>query len=404
MLGKNPKEKFLGISHTGDMAQDIGQRVRDTIASEEYAQLYPGIRLRQDSRAKRKWHTNHGGLYNAAGIGMAITGKRANIALVDDPVPGREEAQSALWVKKFRQWWTSNFYTRINPGGAIIVIMQRWEVDDPVGWLLDREKTRERTDKWTIVNMPALANEHGDADDNGKHPLWPERYTLDVTLGIKDNIDSREWASQWQQKPEMAGGTIFKREWFKFWSYQDGGQYATRRLPDFPDDSAQSWDMTFKETKSGSFVCGQVWLRKGADVFLIYQTREQMDFVRTLESFRNMTGLFPQVVGKLVENKANGPAVIASLKHEIGGIIPIEPEGSKVSRAYSVQPMFKAGNVYIPLPTMQGFGWVEDYIAEMTNFNGAGNQRNDQVDCTTQVINYWKPRKKGILDAIANLR
>lgn len=403
VLGRSPRQKFLGISNTSDMAQDIGQRVRDSIATDEFAQLFPGIRLRQDTRSKRRWHTNAGGIYNAAGVNTTITGKRANFAMIDDPVPGREEAESVLWNKKFHRWYTSNFYSRLNPGAAIVVIMQRWDEGDPVGWLLDRAKINERTDKWHVVNLPILMNEHGEADDEGEHTLWPENYTLDVVKAIQGNTDTREWASQYQQQPEKAGGTIYKREWFRFWSTQDGGHYATRRLPDFPDDMAQSWDMAFKKTASSSYVCGQAWLRKGADVFLLHQIRDHLDFTESLDAVRDMTGMFPQIRGKLVEDKANGPAVISSLKSEIGGIIPIKPEGSKVSRAYATQPMFKAGNVYIPLPTMKGFDWVEDYISEMTKFNGAENQRNDQVDCTTQVINHWKPRKKGILDAIEGL-
>jgi predicted phage terminase large subunit-like protein len=403
-LGRNPQKKILGVSNTSDLAGDIGQRVRDTIASEEYQTLFPGIRLRQDTKAKRRWHTNARGQYNGAGVNTAILGKRCNLAVIDDPVPGVEEAESVLWNQKFHRWWTGNLLSRLDPGAAIVVIMQRLTEDDPVGWLLENQKVKENPNKWKVINLPILMNEKSEADDNGEFTLWPEQYTLDIVKDIQNTRDTRTWSAQYQQQPEKSGGTIFKRDWFRFWSHVDGGPHATRRLPDFPDDLAQSWDMAFKDTATSSFVCGQAWLKKGANVFLIGQTRDKLDFTQSVDAVRDMTTKYPQIIGKLIEDKANGPAVIASLKNEINGIIPISPVGSKTSRAYAIQPMVKAGNVFLPLPTMPGYEWVEDYIKEMVRFTGAGNQRNDQVDCTTQVINHWNPRKTTILDVIQNLR
>lgn len=403
-LGHNPKEKIISISATANLAQDFGQAVRDTVASREYQMLFPGIRLSPDTRAKLKWNTNSGGMYNAAGVGGSIVGKRATLGLLDDPVPGREEACSETWNRNFRTWWGSSFYPRLIPGAPIIILMQRWEEDDPVGWLLAMEGRKKHADKWHVVNLPALANERGEADDEGLFPLWPERYTREALLQIRDNVnyeDARNWESQWQQHPAAAGGTIFKREWFRYWGVKEGGPYSCRLLPEYPDDMLQSWDMAFKDKKSNSFVCGGVWLKEGANVYLVANDREHYDFVATIEAVRNMSERFPQILTKLIENKANGPAVISSLQGELGGIIPIEPEGSKVSRAYSIQPLLKSGNVFIPDPTMPGFDWVEKYITEMVRFRGGSNEKNDQVDMTTQALNYWKPRRKSILDAFS---
>lgn len=405
-LGRNPKEKIISVSHTAGLAQDFGQAVRDTVGSREYQTLFPGIRLSPDTRAKLKWNTNAGGLYNAAGVGGAIAGKRATLAIVDDPVPSREAACSEVWNRTFRTWWGSSFYPRLVPGSPIVFIMQRWERDDPVGWLLDQQGKKKHADKWHVVNLPALANEKGEPDDEGQFPLWPERYPRESLLQIRDNVnyeDARNWESQWQQNPMAAGGTIFKREWLRFWGKIDGGPLRCKRLPEYADDMLQSWDMAFKDKATSSYVCGGVWIREGADVYLVHRIREHLDFVGSVEAVQQMTATFPEVTTKLVEDKANGPAVIASLKHEIGGIIPISPEGSKASRAYSVQPLMKAGNVYIPDPTMPGFEWVEAYIAELVKFTGGNNERNDQVDMTTQAINYWKPRRKGVLEAFAEL-
>ena len=401
-LGQNPHEKIISVSHTAGLAQDFGQAVRDIVASPEYRTLFPNIRLSPDTRAKLKWNTNGGGLYNAAGVGGSIAGKRATLAVVDDPVPDRAAACSEVWNRGFRTWWGSSLYPRLIPGAAIVFIMQRWEKEDPVGWLLSQQQLKKHSDKWHVVNLPALANEKGEPDDEGQFPLWPERYTRDALLQIRDNVnweDARNWESQWQQQPSSAGGTIFKREWFRFWGRMDGGPLRCRRLPEYPDDSLQSWDMAFKDNASSSYVCGGVLLRHGANVYLIHLVREHLDFVKSVEAVRAMSGRFEEVTTKLIEDKANGPAVVSSLQDEIGGIIPISPEGSKASRAYSIQPLLKAGNFFIPDPTMPGFEWVERYIAEMVRFTGGKSEKNDQVDMTTQAVNYWKPRRKSILDA-----
>lgn len=364
-MGRNPDKYLIQATYGQELADDFGRKVRDQLRDPLHRKMFPGCELRDDSQAVRRFHTAAGGTYFAVGVGGPITGRGAHLLLIDDPIRNQEDAESETFRRKLKDWYGSTAYTRLMPGGAVVVIQTRWHEDDLAGWLL-REHEHEG---WEVVSLPAI-NEAGEA-------LWPEAYPVERLQGIKRAVGSRVWEALYQQRPSPADGGLIKRGWWKFY----------REAPGNFDEIIQSWDATFKDTQKSDFVVGQVWGRKGADRYLIDQTRGRMNFPATLAAIRTMSAKWPQAAVKLIEDKANGPAIIATLKGEISGLIPFEPQGSKEARASAISPQIEAGNVYLPDPTYLEAGdrsWVHDFIEEAAAFpNGA---HDDQVDAMTQAL------------------
>lgn len=203
-LGKDPKRQLIAASYNSDLANDFGRSVRNIVAEPEFGQVFPGVSLAPDSQAANRMNTNHGGAYVAAGVGTAVTGRGAHIALIDDPFKDREEADSERRRDLVWDWYRSTLYTRLMPGGAIVLIQTRWHEDDLAGRLLEQEK-----DQWEVLELPAIG-ENYDA-------LWPEWYPRDVLDRIQATIGAREWSALYQQRPQPDEGTFFKREWFGEW-------------------------------------------------------------------------------------------------------------------------------------------------------------------------------------------
>ena len=203
-LGRNPRRQIIAASYNSDLANDFGRNVRNIVAEPEFGQVFPGVALATDSAAANRMNTNHGGAYVAAGVGTAVTGRGANIALIDDPFKDREEADSERRRELVWDWYRSTLYTRLMPGGAIVLIQTRWHEDDLAGRLLDQER-----DQWEVLELPAI-NTQGKA-------LWPEWYDETALARIKATIGPREWSALYQQQPQPDEGTFFKREWFKNW-------------------------------------------------------------------------------------------------------------------------------------------------------------------------------------------
>ena len=203
-LGKDPKRQLIAASYNSDLANDFGRSVRNIVAEPEFGEVFPSVSLAPDSQAANRMNTNHGGAYVAAGVGTAVTGRGAHIALIDDPFKDREEADSERRRDLVWDWYRSTLYTRLMPGGAIVLIQTRWHEDDLAGRLLEQEK-----DQWEVLELPAIG-EHYDA-------LWPEWYPRDVLDRIQSTIGPREWSALYQQRPQPDEGTFFKREWFKTW-------------------------------------------------------------------------------------------------------------------------------------------------------------------------------------------
>lgn len=203
-LGRNPKRQIIAASYNSDLANDFGRNVRNIIAEPEFQQVFNGVTLAPDSQAANRMNTNKGGTYVAAGVGTAVTGRGADIALIDDPFKDREEADSERRRETVWDWYRSTLYTRLMPGGAIVLIQTRWHEDDLAGRLLEQERGQ-----WDVLELPALHPDRG--------ALWPEWYDETALLRIKETIGPREWSALYQQQPQPDEGTFFQRDWFKTW-------------------------------------------------------------------------------------------------------------------------------------------------------------------------------------------
>jgi predicted phage terminase large subunit-like protein len=203
-LGRNPHMQIIAASYNSDLANDFGRNVRNIVAEPEFGEVFPGVTLAPDSQAANRMNTNKGGAYVAAGVGTAVTGRGAHIALIDDPFKDREEADSERRRDVVWDWYRSTLFTRLMPGGRIVLIQTRWHEEDLAGRLLEQEG-----DQWEVLELPALTD---------KGALWPEWYDVSVLERIRDTIGPREWSALYQQRPQPDEGTFFQRAWFKPWS------------------------------------------------------------------------------------------------------------------------------------------------------------------------------------------
>ncbi len=398
-FGRYPDLSMISTSYSADLASRMNRDVQRVLESEAYKKLFPkttlyGKNIRTISGA---WQRNsdlfeivgYQGSYRSAGVGGGVTGMGGNCLVVDDPLRSRADADSSTIREKLWDWYTSTLYTRAMPGGGILLIQTRWHMDDLAGRLLEADRTGEG-DKWRIVNFPAIATKDEEYRKAGE-ALHPERYPLDQLLSIKAALGSRDWEALYQQNPVPDGGAIFRKEWIQ--------HYLPKDLPAKFDKVLISWDMAFKDNEDSDYVVGQVWGRKSAQYFLLDQMRGRMGFTATLEAFKRLADKWPQATEKLVEDKANGPAVIDSLKRYVSGIIPINPDGSKSARAHAITPLFEAHNVF--LPDVSIAPWVRDYEAELLQFPASAH--DDQVDATTQALRRLMTRP-GMNFNAANLR
>lgn len=365
-LGRNPDKRLICSSYSFPLARRFSRQVRENILSDRFGQVFPQCTLKSDVRAVDAWETTMGGGLISVGVGGSITGMGGDLIDIDDPIKNQEQAESAVYREKVKDWYRSTLYTRLEKGGRVIITLTRWHEDDLAGWLL--EEMSQGGDQWDILSLPAVAEENEEYRQEGQ-ALWPEKYNQESLCKMEKAVGSRVWNALYQQRPAPDSGDIFKREWWQF--------YDTAPVC---DNYFQSWDMTFKDTDGSDFVVGQVWGVKGANRYLIDQIRGRMDFVSTVRAVEGLSAQYPQATAKYVEDKANGTAVISMLKSKIVGLIPVEPRGSKISRAYAVSPLIEAGNVWLK----RGASYTGELIEECTSFpNGA---HDDQVDAMTQAL------------------
>lgn len=224
-LGRKPSRQIIAASYNSDLANDFGRNVRNLVAEPEFRQVFPEVSLAPDSQAANRMNTNHGGAYVAAGVGTAVTGRGADILLIDDPFKDREEADSERRRDTVDNWYRSTAYTRLMPGGSVVLIQTRWHEDDLAGRLLEREGRKEDGGQWEVLELAAIGT-NGDA-------LWPEWYPLPALERIRNTIGPREWSALYQQRPQPDEGTFFQREWFSEWEAGPNGRPAShgRAIP-----------------------------------------------------------------------------------------------------------------------------------------------------------------------------
>lgn len=378
-LGRHPDRRVILSSHTSTLALRFSMRARNDFA--QYAPEVWGIGVDRDAAAMYRWDVENpdrrsgeppGGLL-ASGIGGPITGHGAHLAIIDDPFKGAEDANSVVQRDSVWDWYRFVLRTRLMPDAAIVLVCTRWHEDDLAGRLLQASRDDPEADQWEVLSLPAIAET--DNDPLGRQigeALWPEMYDEAALAATKASVGSYVWAALYQQRPSPMEGGLLRREWWRYY----------RKAPSDLTDYMISWDMTFKDSKTSNYVVGQVWGRRAADKYLLDQVRGRMDFPTTVQAVRNLCAKWPQAHTVLVEDKANGPAVISTLKSSISGLIAVNPEGGKEARAAAVSPSIEAGNVYIPDPSIAA--WVGDFVEECAAFpNGA---HDDQVDTMTQAL------------------
>lgn len=359
LLGKHPDKSVIFTTYAQEVASDFGRKVRNLMSDDVYQRIF-NVSLSEDSTAAHRFNTNKGGSFYAVGVNGPLTSRGMDVGIIDDPVKNREEADSILIQRKTIDWYKSTYYTRLTNVGALILIQTRWHENDLAGYLLRQPGSAE----WDVLDLPAISPK-GTA-------LWPERFNIDQLNAIKQAIGSSEFSALYQQKPSAQEGNIIKRQWIKHW----------KQLPARFDMFVQSWDLSFKGDQDSDYVVGQYWGLVGGERYLIDQVRAQMDFPATLQAVRAFYYKHKKVYQVLVENKANGAATISTLKREIPGVTPYEPEVSKEQRLKAVSPQFEAGNIWLPDPAVAP--WVNDYVEELVGFPKQAH--DDQVDATTQVL------------------
>lgn len=368
-LGTHPDKRIILASYEADFAATWGRKARDLL--EEHGQALWGVTVSKASSAASRWDIEgrDGGMATA-GVRGPITGKGANVALIDDPVKNDQEAMSQTYRDAAWDWYRATFSTRLQDDGAIILVMTRWDEDDLAGRL--RKAASEGGDQWEILNLPALAEEGDVLGRTIGEPLCPELFGKAMLEATRTRIGTYWWNALYQQRPAPIEGGMLKRGWWRFY----------RERPWSFDEVLQSWDMTFKDSAGTDYVVGQVWGRRQADRYLLDQIRARMDFPTTVTAVKSLTAKWPQATVNLIEDKANGPAVISTLKHQIAGIIAVEPQGSKVARVSAVSPQIEAGNVYLPDPSLAP--WIHDFIEECAAFPSGAY--DDQVDAMSQAL------------------
>jgi predicted phage terminase large subunit-like protein len=359
------------------MAQDV----RRNLADDRHKKLFPDIGVKSKFAVNRIGEfSNHNGdgAYVGVGVGSGLTGRPVDIGIIDDPVKNEKEALSPTVKEGHWNWYQSVFTTRLSENSGQIIMATSWAEDDLPGKVQAQFAGDPRL---TVLKFPAI-NEPGEVGFNDRLPrgaLAPELKSMAFLLEVKSLFSDYWWAAMYQQNPRPLGGNVFKEDGIRY--------YFPKDLPEKFDKVIASWDCTFKDTDGTDYVVGQVWGKKGANSYLLAQKRARMSFTRTVNEVKSLRDEWPQIREILIEDKANGPAVIDTLKATVHGIIPIEPDGSKLARAHAVTSYWEAGNVWVPHPDIAP--WVKDLINELTTFPAAAN--DDQVDATSQALRRLYP-------------
>jgi predicted phage terminase large subunit-like protein len=375
---RNPEKRFIKISYADTLSRKHNVLTRDIICSPWFRKNWGEVfALKDDVNRQNEFKNTKNGFMFSTSVGGSLTGEGGDVIIIDDPQDpdaANSEAERNSTVAFFR----NKLLTRLNDPqkGAIIIIMQRLHENDLTGHILTEGLNYEHlclpalAPERTIVNFPVsgkkIIREEGDM-------LNPKRFNKEVLDDLKRSMGSVQFAGQFQQTPVPDEGIIFKREWLN------------KRYRELPAGAQiiQSWDLPFKNSEASAKCAGIVMARKGAELFFVDCVNDKMSFTDSVAAIKSLTAKHPRARAKVVEDKANGPAIISFLQKDIPGMIPFNPKGSKEDRALSVAPYFEAGNVYFP----DGAHWVSDLTTDLRSFpNG---RFKDTVDATVQAILYF---------------
>ena len=414
ILRRHPEWKIMMASYDGGLTTGWARQQRTLI--EDRPDL--GIALERDGGAGGKWQTVEKGGMFATGVGGAMTGRGAKVMLIDDPIADFVSAHSLRIRDNLWNWWLSVAQTRLEPPSLVIVVMTRWHEDDFVGRLLSKEYEGDPAE-WEEIVLPAIADRGKDAlgrpmDPLGREegqPLYSPLPSLDDEdeeaaikrwNKVKVDVGSYTFASMYQQRPAPQKGAIFDAGWWRFWTSDPARATEDGRIV-FLDPGGlvgaqwlDSWDTAFKASEDSSWVVGQRWAKQGPNRYLIAQKRGRWSFTKTLKEIERWgqkdshdDSPYGKLVHKsLIEEKANGAAIINVLREKFSGIKPINPRTSKEARARAITPEVESGHVYLPHPLDPGNEWVTDLLSELRNFPHDTN--DDQVDSLTQALEEYR--------------
>lgn len=376
-LGKNPGHQVIAATYAQGLADDFGRKVRNLVSSDQHRFMFPDCKLSDDSQAANRFHLASRGAYFAVGAGGPITGRGADLLLIDDPIKGREDAESETMRQRLKDWYTSVARTRLMPGGAIVVIQTRWHMDDLAGWLL----AEHEHEGWEVLNLPAIAEPLDPLGRTEGAPLWPEAYPADELAVIRKSVGSRDWAALYQQRPSAAEGAIFKRE---HWRYYHPTENEPRALVSALKcfQVVQAWDTAFKTKEANDYsVCATIGITESRYYLLdVWRDRAEFpDLKRAVSAQAAKWG----ATSVLIEDTAAGQSLIQELHRNTRlPLIPVKADRDKVSRANAITPTHEAGLVYLP----EGAHWLSDFVDELAAFPSAPH--DDQVDAFVHALTW----------------
>jgi len=367
-LGKFPHKKVIQTSHTAELAVGFGRKVRNLVDQEVYEDIFPGVGLQSDSKAAGRWDTNKGGNYFAIGVGGAVTGKGADLLIIDDPHSEQEaalaEVNPEIYDKTY-EWYTSGPRQRLQPGGAIVVVMTRWSLKDLTGRVL-KSAAQRNGDDWEVIEFPAILP--------SDKPLWPEFWSMEELAALREELPNGKWMAQYQQQPTSETSAIIKRDWWREWE-QDH--------PPFCEYTLMAWDTAFEKSQRADYSALTTWGvfyhpdESGIDqanIILLNAYRERMEFPRlkqiAIEQYQDW-----QPDGIIIEKKASGAPLIYEMR-AMG--IPVQEftptkGNDKISRLNAVADIFASGRVWAPATR-----WAEEVIDEVAAF--PSGEHDDYVD------------------------
>jgi predicted phage terminase large subunit-like protein len=373
-LGLFPGKKIIQTSHTAELAVGFGRKVRNLVDSDAYKDIFPELALQADSKAAGRWNTSKGGDYFAIGVGGAVTGKGADLLIIDDPHSEQEAALSEtnpeIYDKTY-EWYTSGPRQRLQPGGAIVVVMTRWSKKDLTGQVLKAAAQRSG-EEWEVIDFPAIL-------PSGK-PLWPEFWSLRELEALKTELPNGKWMAQYMQQPTSDVSAIVKREWWKIWDHDQ---------PPSCEFVIQSWDTAFLKTERADYSACTTWGvfyqdddtgTSRANIILLNAFKKRMEFPelkqRAFQEYKEW-----EVDSLIVEAKAAGSPLIFELRAMGIPVQEFTPSkgNDKIARLNAVADMFASGHVWVP-----NTHWAEELVEEVASF--PSGEHDDLVDSMTQAL------------------